>query len=106
MTVQPDCTPAMHATAPSPARTTARPFLGLPVVRALGRAAALTLPLLVAGLQGCASAPPVAEKPVEKELRPASKTVIPPQTEAELAAAMALVKAEQYEKSIDAFKKL
>ena len=96
----------MHATASTPAPTSTRHFLGRPAARALGRAASITLPWLVAVLQGCASAPPATEKPAEKQARPASTTVVSPQNQAELDAAMALVKAEQYEKGIDAFKKL
>lgn len=110
MTDQPDCTPAMHAPALTLAPPPSRPLAGGGVARRPARAASLALPLLVAVLQGCASAPPVAEKavatPAAKDARPVSKTVITPQLQAQLDAAMALVKAEQYEQSVEAFKRL
>jgi len=95
----------MQTSATFTAWKTTRQRLSLPAVRALVRAAAITLPIAAAILQGCASAPPVAEKPVENTAK-ASATVITPQLQAELDAAVAMVKAEEYEKSIDAFKKL
>lgn len=85
------CTPTQGSPRPAAAR--------LP-----SRIVALPLALALALLQGCASAPPVAEKPVEKQARPG--TVITPQIQVEFDSALALLKAEQYEKSIDGFKKL
>ncbi len=73
--------------------------------RARGRLVALPVALALAVLQGCASAPAVAPaQAVEKQERPG--TVITPQVQAEFDAALALLKAEQYEPSIVAFKKL
>lgn len=73
--------------------------------RALGSAA--WLPLALALLQGCASAPPpVAEQPVQKSAIAAPTALITPALRAELDAALALAKAEQYDKSIEAFKRL
>lgn len=74
---------------------------------ACARRRLITLPLALAAavLQGCASAPPAVEKPVEQQqARPSS--VITPQRQLELNAALALLKAEKYEESVEAFKKL
>lgn len=72
------------------------------------RAVLLTLPLAIATLQGCASAPPVPAKQVEKPVETTTKptTVIPPQIQNEFDSAMVLVRSEQYEKAIESFKKL
>lgn len=71
----------------------------------LGRAAASTLPMVLALLQGCAGGPPVAEKSAAR--RPAfPSSSISSQHQAELDAALALAKAEQYDKSIEGFTRL
>ncbi len=70
----------------------------------------LTLPALaclLALLQGCASTPaPAPATPAANSKTGAAANTIPPQAQAELDAAMALLKAEQYEPGIAAFKKL
>jgi tetratricopeptide (TPR) repeat protein len=68
----------------------------------------LALPLALALLlQGCATAPPAAPAVVVTAQAAAStKTPITPQLQAELDAAIALVKAEQYEPAAKAFEKL
>jgi tetratricopeptide (TPR) repeat protein len=86
-------------------------FSRLPAVRPFSRAVSLALPVLpiaIAILQGCASAPPVPQKQVEKPTETAVKpaAVIPPQIQAEFDSAMALVKSEQYEKAVESFNKL
>jgi tetratricopeptide (TPR) repeat protein len=64
----------------------------------------LPLALIVMQLQGCATAPQVAPAPAAAA--PAAAATIAPQQQAELAAAMALVKAGQLEPAVDAFGKL
>jgi tetratricopeptide (TPR) repeat protein len=75
--------------------------------RAAHRTAPLALPLALAILllQGCATAPQAGSAAVAAPPR-APTTTITPQLQAELDAAMALVKAEQYESAAEAFKKL
>lgn len=66
----------------------------------------LLAPLLVL-LQGCVTAPPAAEPPTPRPTAAGTKEqLVPPQRQAELSAALALVKAEQYEQSIEPLKKL
>lgn len=74
--------------------------------RAPGRMAHLALPLalIVMLLQGCATAPQAASAAAAPPQ--ATATTITPQQQAELDAAMALVKAGQHEPAIEAFKKL
>ncbi len=66
----------------------------------------LLLALLLALLQGCASTPPAAEQPAARPASGPEAQRIPPQRQAELSAALALVKAQQYEQSVDAFQQL
>lgn len=68
--------------------------------------ALLLLAPLLAVLQGCASAPPVAQQPAPRPGAGQEGQLVPPQRQAELSAALALVKAEQYEQSIEALHKL
>jgi tetratricopeptide (TPR) repeat protein len=77
-----------------------------PVPRAAGRKAHLALPLalIIMLLQGCATAPQARSAAAAPPR--ATATTITPQQQAELDAAMALVKAEQHEPAIEAFKKL
>lgn len=65
---------------------------------------ALPLALIVMQLQGCATAPQAASAPTAPTQ--AAAATIAPQQQAELAAAMALVKAGQHEPAIEAFGKL
>lgn len=65
---------------------------------------ALPLALIVMQLQGCATAPRAASAPTAPTQ--AAAATIAPQQQAELAAAMALVKAGQHEPAIEAFGKL
>ena len=69
------------------------------------RPAILVLPLALAILllQGCATAPPGGSAAAPQRTQ---TTTITPQLQAELDAAMALAKAEQYEPAAEAFKKL
>jgi len=93
-----------------------------PLPRAARRTAHLALPLAVFILQGCATAPPTGpaaasapatatstEKPPGKPGESAAVKAGPsvaPHVQAELDSAMVLVKAEQYEQAVEAFKKL
>jgi Flp pilus assembly protein TadD len=65
---------------------------------------ALPLALIVMQLQGCATAPRATSEPTAPAQVAAA--TIAPQQQAELHAAMALVKAEQHEPAIEAFKRL
>lgn len=84
------------------------------VRRLAGRSLSFALPLAIGVLQGCASAPSAPAKPVESAAKPGQAAAapanqapaVPPQVQAEFDAAMALVKAEQYEQSVEAWKKL
>ena len=69
------------------------------------RQPALTLTLSLILFQGCATAPQAAPAPTTAPTR-APTTLITPQLQAELDAAMALVRAERYEPAAEAFKKL
>lgn len=73
--------------------------------RAEGMHLALPLALIIVLLQGCATAPQ-AGPPAAAAPQRAPTTTIAPQLQAELDAAMALVKAEQHEPAVEAFKKL
>jgi tetratricopeptide (TPR) repeat protein len=95
----------MQSSAPLKAWTPTQEPLRPTAARLPGRLVAIPLALALSSvLQGCASVPPVAEQPVEKQARPG--TAITRQIQAEFDSALTLLKAEQYEKSIDAFKKL
>lgn len=61
---------------------------------------------LLALLQGCATAPPVTQQTAPRTGAAPQEPLVPPQRQAELTAALALVKAEQYEQAIDALQKL
>ena len=67
---------------------------------------ALTLALTAMLLQGCATAPQTGPAAATAPQRAPTTTTITSQLQAELDAAMALVKAEQYESAAEAFKKL
>lgn len=106
MSAPPNPQPAMQTRAQTTASINPKAALPGAVRRALGSAAALALPLALVLLQGCASAPPpVVAKPVEKT-DGTPKMTVAPALQAEMDAALALAKAEQYEQSIEAFKKL
>jgi tetratricopeptide (TPR) repeat protein len=80
-----------------------------PVPRAAGRTAHLALPLalIIVLFQGCGTAPQTGSAAATATApQRAPNTAITPQLQAELDAAMALVKAEQYEPAAEAFKKL
>jgi tetratricopeptide (TPR) repeat protein len=73
--------------------------------RAQRRLIGLPLAFSLAVLHGCASAPTEIERPAEKsQVRPSS--VITPQRQRELNAALDLLKAQKYDESIEAFKAL
>src|SRR5881628_1687740 len=76
---------------------------GMQCTAALALPLALALAILL--LQGCATAPQAASAAAAAPQR-APTTTITPQLQAELDAAMALVKAEQYEPAAEGFKKL
>ena len=75
------------------------------LARRLAAPTALPLVLAVVLLHGCATAPQATPAAAAAPQRPAG-TTITPQLQAELDAAMALVKDEQYEGAAEAFKKL
>ena len=70
----------------------------------------LAWPLAVAALQACTAAPqviaPSAGSKASKAAESTAAKPVPPQAQAELDSALALVKAGQYEQAVDAFKKL
>lgn len=93
-----------------------------PMPLAVGRTACLALPFALVLLQGCATAPPAGSaaalapgtatsvgkqpgKPGESATVKAGPSVAP-QVQAELDSAMALVRAEQYDGAIEAFRKI
>ena len=92
------CTPLKTGT------TTQGPPCRPTPARALGRFVTVPLALALAILQGCASAPPVPEKPAEKQAPPGA--AITPQLQLDFNSAMALLKEEKYEEGIAAFKRL
>lgn len=84
------------------------PFITPSATRRLRPLGVAALALALALLQGCASAPaPAAARTSPTgDKTGAVPNTIPPQAQADLDAAMALLRAEQYEPSIAAFKKL
>jgi Flp pilus assembly protein TadD len=77
------------------------------IARPAPTTALLLLAPLLALLQGCVTAPPAAEPPAPRPTAGGTKEqLVPPQRQAELSAALALVKAEQYEQSVEPLQKL
>lgn len=85
-------------------KQTTRHSSNVPESRASGRIIPVALALILFTLQGCVSTPSAPHGQSASASKPT--TAVTPQNQAELASAMALVKSEQYDKSIEAFKRL